>query len=106
MWALFWMAFGAVILLANYGVLDISFRFSRDWPVLLIAFGLLKLLDGLFPRSKQARAFWAWRPRDSGRWEKTGCPPCGKSGDSVKTTLDDLEKGNISAEEALKKMGE
>jgi len=60
LWGLLFIAVGAWLLISNYGLVEHSFRFSRDWPILLIAVGLLKLFDVVFGR--------------------TGCKKMGKAG--------------------------
>ena len=40
-WGLVLIAIGSVLWAHNFGLLSLSFNFSRDWPVILIAFGLL-----------------------------------------------------------------
>jgi len=54
-WALFWVALGAFILLSNYGMLSLSFK--RDWPVLLIAYGVVSLINLIFTRGPQHSPF-------------------------------------------------
>ncbi len=54
-WALFWVALGAFILLSNYGMLNLSFW--RDWPILLIAYGLVSLIDLLLTRGHRHPPF-------------------------------------------------
>ncbi|MBI4833717.1 MAG: hypothetical protein HY811_02700 [Planctomycetes bacterium] len=46
------MLIGLYILLANYGIAGFSFEFSRDWPVILIAWGILKIIDALATPAK------------------------------------------------------
>jgi len=83
-WSLIFIGIGIWILLSNYGV--ILFKFSRDWPILLIAIGLAEILDVIFSalKSKTRHHF--------------------KSQINVKEILDSLEKGNISIDEAEKKI--
>jgi hypothetical protein len=54
-WALFWIALGAFILLLNYGMLSLSLK--RDWPILLIAYGIVSLIDLLFTRRPKLPPF-------------------------------------------------
>ncbi len=83
-WSLLFIGIGIWILLSNYGV--ILFKFSRDWPILLIAIGLAEILDVIFSVSKTKKR------------------PHVKSKTNVKEILDSLEKGNISIDEAEKKI--
>lgn len=46
-WALLWIGAGALILLANYGLIPYQFSFHRDWPVILILAGISKLIDAI-----------------------------------------------------------
>lgn len=54
-WGLFWIALGAFILLSNYGMLSLSLW--RDWPILLIAYGIVSLIDLLFTRRPKMPPF-------------------------------------------------
>lgn len=92
-WALFFVLVGVLVLLSNYGALSFSFKLSRDWPIILIAWGLLKLWDVL-----AGRTWWGY----SGIW-KHGRRHEKKS---AKETLEDLDKGKIDVEEALQKLKE
>jgi hypothetical protein len=55
LWALFWIALGAFILLSNYGMYNLSLK--RDWPILLIAYGLVSLIDLVFTRGHKPPPF-------------------------------------------------
>ena len=83
-WSLIFIGIGVWILLSNYGV--IMFNFSRDWPILLIALGIAEILDVIFSVSKKKTRTHV------------------KSKSNVKEILDSLEKGNISIDEAEKKI--
>ncbi len=54
-WALFWIALGTFILLSNYGMLSLSLK--RDWPILLIAYGVVSLIDLVFTRGHRHPPF-------------------------------------------------
>ncbi|MFH1226366.1 MAG: DUF5668 domain-containing protein [Planctomycetota bacterium] len=45
LWAVLFILTGGVILMSNYGLLGFHVDLSRDWPIILIAWGLLKLVD-------------------------------------------------------------
>ncbi|MBI4656736.1 MAG: hypothetical protein HY746_08340 [Elusimicrobia bacterium] len=36
LWSLFFVAIGSLIWLNNWGLIEYSFKFSRDWPVILL----------------------------------------------------------------------
>lgn len=90
LWGLFWLALGAFLLLSNYGVLGYQFSFSRDWPVLLIAWGIMKIIDTL-----------AWR-----RGKKNKITVLQDEGDSQSRAqiLKAVEDGKMSAEEAAQRL--
>ncbi len=46
-WGLIFMLIGGWIWLGNLGIIKTGFRFSRDWPVILIIIGLAVLLEGM-----------------------------------------------------------
>lgn len=46
-WALLWIGAGALILLANYGLVPYQFAFHRDWPVIFVLIGISKLIDAI-----------------------------------------------------------
>ena len=54
-WALFWIALGGFILLSNYGMLSLSLK--RDWPIFLIAYGVVSLIDMVFTRGQRHPPF-------------------------------------------------
>ncbi|MBI4801697.1 MAG: hypothetical protein HY796_04140 [Elusimicrobia bacterium] len=90
-WGLLVIAAGALIWAHNYGLVAVSFKFSRDWLVFLIVIGLISVWNVLFGRH------W-WRGRN--RAWKDNIPA------NVRKILEDLESGKISAEDAAKKMGD
>ncbi|MEW5907378.1 MAG: DUF5668 domain-containing protein, partial [Elusimicrobiota bacterium] len=45
-WGLIFIAAGAMLLAHNYGLLSLEIKFSRDWPVILIALGIMGTWDG------------------------------------------------------------
>jgi len=91
MWGLFWVLLGLLILLSNHGLLGYTFSFSRDWPIILIAIGIMKLVDLL-----------AWRNGRccSVRLEKEG------DRQSRAQILKDVEDGKMSADEAASRLRE
>ena len=70
-------------------MIAISFKFSRDWPVFIIAIGLVSVWKAVFGRH--------W-------WAKSGCGANDKIPSKARKILEDLEKGDISAEDAAKRM--
>jgi len=81
---------GGLIWASNLGYVSLSFKFSRDWPIIIVAIGLMSIWDALFGRH------W-WGHMFSGqRREKR---------DAIARILEDLEKGSIDAEEAARRMG-
>ena len=76
------MVVGLVIWAANVGWLGLSW--SRDWPWLLVVLGLWFLVQGIV---SAARAAGKSRARSR-----------------VERVLDDLERGKISVEEALRRI--
>ena len=90
-WGLLIVSIGGLIWASNLGYLSISFRFGRDWPIIIVAIGLMSIWDALFGRHWWAHKFGAAR--------KNG------QGDAAKV-LEDLEQGKITAAEAVRRMGE
>jgi hypothetical protein len=90
-WGLLVIGIGGVIWAHNYGLLAFSFKFSRDWPVFLIAMGLVSVWNALFGRH--------W-------WTKGGNHRNDTLPSKARKILEDLENGKISAEDAAKRMGE
>jgi hypothetical protein len=104
MWGLFWILLGIFLLLSNHGLLGFDFSFSRDWPILLIAWGLMKILDLV-----------AWRdgrPSHKFKIVREGCchgedlsKDHGETADSGRAEiLKAVEEGRMSADEAAKKL--
>lgn len=89
-WGIVVVAVGGLIWASNLGYVSLSFRFSRDWPIIIVAIGLMSIWDALF-----GRHWWG---------HKFGCCRKDKRED-VSKILEDLEKGKISAEEAARRMG-
>ena len=90
-WGVAIAAVGGLIWASNLGFISLSFRFSRDWPVIIMAIGLMSIWDALFGRH------W-WAHKFSG--------PRREKRDALAKVLEDLEKGSISAEEAIRRMGD
>ncbi len=86
MWGLFLILVGACILLSNYGLFSFPFKLARDWPMILIGWGILKIIDA-FALSRGVR-----------RQKKTSRP--------YQEIVCDLEAGKISAQEAIREMEE
>lgn len=89
MWGLFLVLLGTVILLSNYGVWNFPFKLSRDWPMILIAWGILKIIDA-FTFSSNA-------------WFFSSCKKTNGTKD-VRKIVNELEEGKITVEEAVRKM--
>lgn len=88
-WGLLVVGVGAFIWAHNYGLVGFSFNFSKDWPVFIIAIGLLGVWKALF-----GRHWWA-----GGNHNRNDNIPS-----KAKKILEDLESGRINAEDAAKKM--
>lgn len=84
-------AIGGLIWASNLGYVSVSFRFGRDWPIIIVGIGLMSIWDALFGRQ------W-WGHMFHGRSRERR--------DDLLKVLEDLEKGNIDAEEAARRMGE
>ncbi|MCU0607535.1 MAG: DUF5668 domain-containing protein [Candidatus Edwardsbacteria bacterium] len=52
LWGLFWVALGTWILLSNHGLLAYGFSFHRDWPIVLIAVGVVILVRSVTRRRR------------------------------------------------------
>jgi hypothetical protein len=89
LWALFWIALGALLLLSNYGLYSFNFSLSRDWPILIIAWGVMKVIDS-----------FAWRK------SKTNGSVLESEGtkQSREQILKAVESGQMSAEEAAQRL--
>ncbi|MBU2529827.1 MAG: hypothetical protein KKD35_02205 [Elusimicrobia bacterium] len=87
-WGLILIAIGSVIWAGNYGLVSISFSFSRDWPIMLIAFGLLGIWKSIsFNRS-------------------SGKIPSKDKKRGIGDILEDIEKGSKTAEDAIAELNE
>lgn len=90
-WGLLLVGIGALIWAHNYGLVGFSFSFSKDWPVLIVAIGLMGMWKAIF-----GRHWWAKGNLDRGE----------RIPAKAKKILEDLEDGRINAEDAAKKMEE
>ncbi len=88
-WGLMVVALGGLIWADNLGMISVSFKFSRDWPVIIVALGLGYMWEALF-----GSHWWG---------AKSGLSKRERRQDLAKI-LEALEKGTISAEDAAKKM--
>ena len=88
-WGLVMMSVGCLIWASNLGYVNISFKFSRDWPIIIVCIGLMSIWDALFGRH------W-WGHKFNGQHKEKR--------DALSRVLEDLEKGKIDAEEAAKRM--
>ena len=89
-WGLILIGIGGLLWAHNFGLLAFSISFSRDWPLIVVAFGLISVWNALFGRH------W-WRAKGA-KWGR------GADKDRIKEILEELEKGAISADEAAKRM--
>ena len=89
-WGLLILSLGALIWANNLGYVSVSFKLSRDWPIVMIAIGLMSVWDALF-----GRHWWG---------HKFSSPRRDRLADVAKA-LEDLEAGRISADEAARRMG-
>jgi len=88
-WGLLVVTIGLLLWAHNYGLIALSFNFSRDWPIIIVLVGLMSVWNAVFGRH--------W-------WSKCGCEPASHIPSRARKILEDVEKGNMSAEEAVKKM--
>lgn len=97
MWGLFWILLGLFLLLSNHGLLGYSFAFSRDWPILLIAWGLMKIIDLLAWRDgRPSQKFRIVRERDGGEAR----PAESRRAEIIKA----VEEGKMTADEAAERL--
>ncbi|MDO8805978.1 MAG: DUF5668 domain-containing protein [Elusimicrobiota bacterium] len=88
-WGLIVVAVGGLIWADNLGMVNISFKFTRDWPVIIVALGLGYMWEALFGKH------WWGAKFGSSKKERR---------ENLARILEDLEKGSISADEAARKM--
>lgn len=89
-WGLLVVAIGLLLWAHNYGLVAFAFSFSRDWPVIIVVAGLMSVWDALF-----GRQWWSSR---------CGCGSRERIPANARKILEEVERGNISAEEAARKM--
>jgi hypothetical protein len=87
-WGIIFIAAGTMLLAHNYGLLSFELKFSRDWPAILIALGLLGAWDGIFYRAP-------------GRQTRRNNPEERKA---LREILEKIEKGEIKADEAARRI--
>ena len=90
-WALLIVIIGLLLWARNYGLVTFGFSFFRDWPIIVVIAGLLGVWRAIFGRH--------WRT------SKCGCDSPERIPVNARKILEEVEKGNISAEEAAQKMG-
>jgi hypothetical protein len=86
-WGIIFIASGAILLAHNYGLLAFELKFSRDWPAILIALGLLGAWDGIFYRARRKQAA-------GGNAEKRK---------ALREALEKIERGEMKADEAARR---
>jgi vacuolar-type H+-ATPase subunit I/STV1 len=87
-WGLTISLIGIVLLMSNHQISWFIFKFSRDWPIILIALGVLKVIDALSARE------WF-------RFSKTGTRR-----KDYHDIIEDIKDGEITVEEAIDKIKE
>ncbi len=104
MWGLFWILLGIFLLLSNHGLLGYHFSLSRDWPILLIAWGLMKIVDLVAWRDgRPYHKFKVVRGQCGGGHGTTADQ--GKMSDQERSEiLQAVAEGRMSAEEAARKI--
>lgn len=91
-WGIFWLILGVFILLSNYDLLGgYRFVFSRDWPIILIAIGVILIIDVI-----------SYTIRDKNIEQSPKADANTKK--PIEEILSQLEKGEITAEEALRRI--
>lgn len=88
-WGLLVVAIGLLLWAHNFGLIALSLNFSRDWPLVIVIAGLMSVWGAVFGRH--------W-------WGRSCCAPKDHIPSRARKILEDVESGNISAEEAIKKM--
>ncbi|MDI6740705.1 MAG: DUF5668 domain-containing protein [Candidatus Edwardsbacteria bacterium] len=93
LWGLFWITLGAWLLLSNYDLVAYRFSFHRDWPVILIAIGVIILFRSFFRRK---HGWHVWRE----------CSRSDKEADkqSREQILKSVEDGKMNADEAARRL--
>lgn len=89
-WGLVIAGIGGLIWADNLELINLSFKFSRDWPLIIVAIGLMSIWDALFGR----------------QWWGHKAPAARRGRANTAKILEDLEAGRISAEEAARLMGD
>lgn len=87
-WGIIIASIGGLIWASNLGYISLSFRFGRDWPIIIVAIGLMSIWDALF-----GKHWWGHKLRAPRREQG-----------STSDILADLESGKIDAAEAARRM--
>ncbi len=90
---LFWIALGTWLILSNYDLVAYQFSFHRDWPILLIAIGVIIVV----------RSF----ARHGSKWHQSGegcCRGRESGAASREQILKAVEAGKMTADEAAAKL--
>ena len=94
LWALFWIALGSWILLSNYDLVAYQFTFHRDWPVILIAVGVIILVRSF---TRRGHGWRAWR-------DASCCGSAETDKQSREQILKAVEDGTMNADEAARRL--
>jgi hypothetical protein len=92
LWGLFWIALGTWLILSNYDLVAYQFTFHRDWPILLIAIGVVIIVRS-FTRRREP-------------WFAVNVNRCCGNNDkaSREQILKAVEDGKMTADEAATKL--
>ncbi len=87
-WGLIFIGIGSIVWAHNYGLLSLSLNFSRDWPVILIGLGLFCIWKSVSLKSRSGKTPLKGRKRN------------------ITDILEDVEKGNETAKDAIRELNE
>ena len=93
LWGLFWIALGTWLILSNYDLVAYQFSFHRDWPILLIAIGVIIIVRSFTRRQSK------WQVRHGGC-----CSGNDNDQQSRAQILQAVEDGKMTADEAAAKL--
>ena len=93
LWGLFWIALGAWLILSNYDLVAYQFTFHRDWPIILIAVGIIMIIKAVTRRRR------SWHVHTDGCCSS---PEADKQ--SREQILQAVEDGKMTADEAASRL--